>query len=98
MTSDLAEGKSPLTILDEALGQRSAVNLYDCSVQEVLYFINQGHPVMAVTGDREAVVICGYETQSVLVYFPFTGETVKTDMSAAESYFRDYGNCFISYK
>ena len=96
--ADLAKGKSPFEILDEALGEGASVNLYNCSLQEVLYFINQGHPVMAVTGNREAVVISGYETQNVLIYFPYTGETVTTDTAAAESYFRDYGNCFISYK
>ena len=95
---DLERGLNPFEILDAALGENSSVNLYGCSVQEVLYFINQGHPVMAVTGNRDALVITGYERQSVSVYFPYTGETVNTDMSAAESYFRDYGNCFISYK
>ena len=95
---DLAGGRSPFDILDEALGENASVNLYGCSLQEVLYFINQGHPVMAVTGNREAVVISGYETTNVLIYFPFTGETVKTDNAGAESYFRDYGNSFISYK
>ena len=95
---DLESGKNPLEILDGALGEGSSVNLYGCSVQEILYFINQGHPVLAVTGDRSAVVITGYERQSVTVYFPYTGESASTEISAAESWFRDYGNCFISYK
>ncbi len=95
---DLEQGKNPFEILDEALGENSAVNLYGCSVQEVLYFINEGHPVLAVTGDRSAVVITGYERQSVTVYFPLTGESASTEIGAAESWFGDYGNCFISYK
>ncbi len=95
---DLADGKSPYEILNAVIGADSAVNLYGCSLQKTLYFINQGHPVMAVMGDREAVVISGYEIDSVLIYFPMTGETVKTEMAAAESYFAEHGNCFISYK
>lgn len=95
---DLAAGMSPYEIIDNALGERSSVNLYGCTLSEVLYFVNLGHPVLAITGDREAVIINGYDTTSVNVYFPDTGETETLLMDIASQYFERSGNSFVSYR
>ncbi len=95
---DLSSGKSPLAIIDDALGEGASLDLYGCSLQEAEYFVNAGHPVICVSGDRSAVVICGYETDSVSVYQPDTGETVSLSTKEAEEMFRENGNSFISYR
>jgi len=96
--ADLEKGLSPYTIIDNALGEKASVNLYGCTVSEVLYFVNLGHPVLAITGDREAVIISGYDTTSVNVYFPATGETEVLHMDIATQYFERSGNSFVSYR
>ena len=96
-SESLDAGMNPMEIIDEALGEGTAVNLYGCSLSEVLYFLNEGHPVLAVTGDREAVVLTGYDTTSVSIYFPLKGTTEKILMEIAEDYFEGYDNAFISY-
>ena len=93
---DLENGKSPYDIIDTALGGEASVNLYGCTLSEVLYFVNLGHPVLAITGDREAVIIRGYDTTSVNVYFPETGETETLLMDIASQYFERSGNSFVS--
>ncbi|MBR0088004.1 MAG: hypothetical protein IJL98_09735 [Lachnospiraceae bacterium] len=98
VAEDLKQGLSPFEILDRALGAGSAVNLYECTLQEVLYFINKGRPVMAVMGDDTACVICGYETDGIRIYFPETRETTVVDTRTAEGYFLKNNNSFISYK
>ena len=98
VSQDLAAGLSPLDIIDQALGEGSAVSLYGCTLQEVLYFINQGRPVLSVIDDRTAVILYGYDTESVSVYFPASGENLTLGMQDAEAYFKGYSNSFISYK
>ncbi|MBQ6550213.1 MAG: hypothetical protein IJL78_02260 [Lachnospiraceae bacterium] len=95
---DLADGLSPVEIISAALRNFRGVSLYGCTLQEVLYFINAGHPVLAVMGDREAAVITGYDTKSVTVYFPYTGSSEQMETAAAELYFSENHNRFISYR
>ena len=95
---DLESGLDPMEIIDEALYEGAALNLYGCSLSEMLYFVNLSHPVIAVTGDRSAVVIIGYETNTVSLYFPVTGETRTMDNVSAVSFLGRSGNSFISYR
>ncbi|MBR4767642.1 MAG: hypothetical protein IK088_01565, partial [Lachnospiraceae bacterium] len=96
--SKLGAGESPLKILDDAIGDGRSINLYGCSLQEVLYFVNESHPVMAITGNREAVVITGYDLDNVMIYDPVTGETGKQSMNEAAAYFEGLNHLFVSYK
>ena len=98
VNQDLAQGLSPFQIIDNALGSGSSVKLYECSLQEVLYFINKGRPVISVIGDDSACVLCGYDNNSVRIYFPTTGETEQMDTNAAAAFFAKNNNAFISYK
>ncbi len=94
----MEQGTSPFDIIDNALGKNCSLNLYGCSLQQVLYFINEGHPVIGVTGDREAVVITGYDQESVMVYDPFTGITTAMKLKDATAFFEAHANAFISYR
>lgn len=94
----LNSGESPLQIIDNAIGAGSAVNLYGCTLSEALYFVNSGHPVIAITGNRTALVITGYDTDTVSVYNPFGGETEKMKTDKATSYFEELNRIFITYK
>ena len=96
--ADLRNGMNPMEIIDQALYEGAALNLYGCSLSEMLYFVNLSHPVIAVTGDRSAIVIIGYETDAVTLYFPVTGETMSLDNNSAAAYFEQNGNSFISYR
>ena len=56
--------------LQGILTDRKVLNLHRCTLSEVLYFLNLGHPVLAVTGDDSAVLIIGYDSTNVTIYDP----------------------------
>lgn len=98
VSDDLEDGKSPLAIINAAIGEDRAVSLYGCTLQEVLYFVNKGRPVMAILGDRKAAVISGYDTAGVTIWFPDPGNSETLDNTTAEEFFSGNGNAFISYR
>lgn len=94
--TELIAGKSPLTILDSRMNNRG-VNLYGITVQQALYYVALGHPVLAVTGNDTGLLIIGYETTKITVYDPNGGATLEMTMEEAEEYFAGYGYNFVSY-
>ena len=73
------------------------MNLKGCTLEEVLYFVSGNKPVIAMTGDRTAVVIGGYTTTQLTMYNPASGKKETVSRSAYEKIFNDAGNHFISY-
>lgn len=66
-----------------------------CSMMQMLYFIDQGIPVLGYTGEGEYLVLCGFDQYNVTVYNPSTGETYKAGLNDSTEYFRLRGNDFI---
>ncbi len=92
----LLGGNSPYEILKDQLGNR-AVELYNCSVSQVLYYLNLGSPVLAVTGDQAGLVLYGYETNTVTIYDPANGASQTISTKEADALFAGSGNRFVSY-
>lgn len=66
-----------------------------CTMMQMLYFIDQGIPVLGYTGEGEYLVLCGFDQYNVTVYNPSTGETYKAGLNDSTEYFRLRGNDFI---
>lgn len=66
-----------------------------CGMMQILYFVDQGIPVLAYTGKEEYLLICGYDQYNVTVYNPATRETMKVGLNDSTEYFRLRGNDFI---
>lgn len=66
-----------------------------CSMQQMLYFIARGIPVLGYTGEGQYLVLCGYDQYNVTVCNPDTGETYKAGLNDSTEYFRLRGNDFI---
>ena len=75
----------------------TAVNLTGITLDEALYFINKGRPVIAINDKMQAVLLTGYDSFYVTVHDPTTGSTSKVSLSTAEEMFMKNGNIFISY-
>ena len=73
------------------------MNMKGCTLEEVLYFVSGNKPVIAMTGDRTAVVIGGYTTTQLTLYNPASGKKETVSRSAYEKIFKEAGNYFISY-
>ncbi len=88
------EGKSIYNVLQENLD--SPVNLTGCTLDEVLYFVSSGSPVIAMKDNTHAVLITGYDETSVTVIDP-QGQLSKLSIKNAEALFGNVGNIYISY-
>lgn len=88
------EGKSIYNVLKENL--QSPLNLTGCTLDEVLYFVSSGSPVIAMKDSAHAVLITGYDDSSVTILDPH-GNLSKMSLKNAETIFGNAGNIFISY-
>lgn len=72
------------------------INLTGASLSQMFYYINQGHPVMAMKNSSASVLIIAYSNKMIR-YIDSDGlikiETVKN----ASKVFEDVGNVFITY-
>lgn len=66
-----------------------------CSMMQVLYFIDQGIPVVAYTGEGGYLVLTGFDQYNIMAYNPQTKETTKTGLNDATEYLKGRGNDFI---
>lgn len=99
---DTAAALTPLSRhLDGLTGSKSfndGVVILDaggCSMMQVLYFIDQGIPVVAYTGEGSYLVLTGFDQYNVMTYDPQTKETTKTGLNDATEYLKGYGNDFV---
>ncbi len=67
----------------------------DCMLSQVLYFVGQGCPVAAFTGQGGYILISGYDQYNVTLYDPVSGESQKMGLNDASAYFRGLGNDFV---
>ena len=94
LAGSLARGTSPGDILAAVFGSRVRV-LYGCTPGQMYYWLNKDQPVLAVTGDDDALILCGYTTNTVKVCFPLTGEVQEWSSADAEAFFEAAGSRFL---
>ena len=68
-----------------------------CELNQVLYFIDKGYPVIAYT-ENGSVRITGYDTYNVTLTDSATGESYKMGLGDGAAYFQASGNDFICGK
>ena len=94
---DLAQGKTAIQILEENMTGVQVLDLSGCSLDAVLYYVNQDIPVLAILEDGEAVLVTGFNEFNVVIMEPSTGKLYKKGMNDAATWFAENGNHFISY-
>lgn len=94
---DLAQGKTAIQILEENMTGVQVLDLSGCSLDAVLYYVNQDIPVLAILEDGEAVLVTGFNEFNVVIMEPSTGKLYKKGMNDATAWFAENGNHFISY-
>lgn len=73
------------------------VNLSGASLEQVLYFVSSGKYVIGMTGTSAAVVIYGYDTKTVSVFNPASGQKETRSRAEMEKIFHDAGDKYVSY-
>ena len=81
------------------------LDLSGCTLDAVLYYVNQDIPVLAILGGGEggvrrgskAVLVTGFNEFNVVIMEPATGKLYKKGMNDATAWFAENGNHFITY-
>ncbi len=89
------KGSSIMSMLKTHIKQPA--DLTGCTLDEVLYFVSSGKPVIGMLSDSHAVVITGYTTSTVTWLDPVTHKKNTTSLTSAEHTFKDAGYRFASY-
>ena len=95
-TQEEARTKSLVKVLSDNL-DADVLDLSGCSLSDVLYYVSQGYPVMAMTGEGGAVIIMGYDSKNTILYDPKEDRVYKMGMNDSGNMFERAGNRFISY-
>lgn len=83
--------------LEAALGKK-VVSLTGCTLEQVLYFVSQGRPVIGAKADGTTVIITGYDDFGNLILLdPGAEETYFYGPQDSQTMFEEAGNRFVSY-
>lgn len=93
----LTSGKTLYAILEENLPGAQILDLKGCSVEAVLYYVNQDIPVLAVLNDGNGVLIVGFNEYSVGVMNPQTGDIRRIGQKDFAEWMSENGNSFMTY-
>lgn len=66
-----------------------------CTMLQMLYFVDQGFPVIGYTGEGTYLLLCGFDQYNVTIYDPVRRETYKAGLNDSTEYFRVRGNDFV---
>lgn len=73
------------------------IRLTGVPLEDILYYLSKGRPIIAMINLTDAVVIYGYDSFNIMIYNPATGKTVKMGMQDSKQLFEGAGNVFLSY-
>ncbi len=95
-----ASGELLMNIEGLEKGRRIGDGLYildarGCTLNQILYFIGQGIPVVAYADSESYLLLSGYDQYNVTIYNSQTGESSKMGLNDANEYFNRYRNDFI---
>lgn len=93
----LERGSSAFAILEESLTDVQILDLTGCSLDAMLYYVNQDIPVLVTMKDGSAVLLIGFNEKNTVVMNPETGTVYKVGMNDSKEWFEENGNSFITY-
>ncbi len=91
------EAKMPFQQVLKKYTNADVAVLTGASLDEVLYFVWKGQPVLTLKESGDAVVITAYTSGDVIYYDPVRGRSVTVGKEKAEEMFTDGGKIYISF-
>lgn len=95
LPSVVTSGTMDLEELEQGTGKK-AVDLSGCTLDEVLYLVSHGRPVIALT-ENGPVTIVGYDEYNTYLVNPGETEWYYAGMNDSTEMFEKAGNVFVSY-
>ena len=93
----LSKGETVHSILESSLENTRILDLKGCSLDMILYYVNQDIPVLAYLEDGSAVLIIGFNEYNIVLLNPQKGVIEKAGMNDSAKWLEENGNCFITY-
>ncbi len=93
----LDKGYTAVEIMEEAMPGTEILELQGCTLDSVLYYVNQDIPVLFIGDDGEAVLIVGFNDLNTVWMNPENGRVYKVGMNDSKKFFEENGNNFIAY-
>ncbi len=93
----LDAGEDVINILNKSLREERILDLRGCSLDTVLFYVDQDIPVLALMENQEAYLIVGFNEYNVVLMDPKTGKVYKKGMNDSRDMFEKNGNRFITY-
>lgn len=93
----LQRGDTVLEILQDNLEEVEILDLTGCSLDAVLYYVNQDIPVLVLLRNGEAVLLTGFNEYNVVLFEPASGRLYKNGMQDTARMLEENGNSFITY-
>lgn len=93
------DGELSLEACERYMEQYNAhqVDLTGCTLDQVLYVINKGCPMIALTNADHAILLTGYTRTDITYIDPDTGEEQTVGVGEMEKMVQGSGNTFIGY-
>ncbi|MFI3236580.1 MAG: hypothetical protein R3Y47_00970 [Lachnospiraceae bacterium] len=95
--AELEQGLTCQEILSSSMLDYDFLDLTGASMKNLLYYVSQDIPVLALLEDGEAVLITGYNQYNVVIFEPSTGGLYKMGINDASEWFEENGNRFMTY-
>lgn len=93
----LDKGYTAVEILEEAMPGAEILELQGCTLDSILYYVNQDIPVLFIGDDGEAVLIVGFNDLNTVWMNPENGRVYKVGMNDSKKFFEENGNNFVAY-
>lgn len=86
----IGRGETIQSILEENLENTHVLNLEDCNLDSLLYYINLDLPVLVTLKDGNAVLIIGFNEYNIVLMDPNVGEVFKMGMNDSIMWLEEY--------
>lgn len=94
----IGAGSGAVDVLKNNLPDKEILDLQGVSSEDIIFYISQGNPVFAMTGNTSAVLVTGYSSNGALyIYNPDNGATTSMSYEDADRMFYNGGLHFITY-
>lgn len=90
-------GEDAFSILSSVLREEKILNLTGCTLDVVLYYLDQDIPVLAIMENGESYLLTGFNEFNIVLMDPKTGTVNKKGMNDSRELFEKNGNQFITY-
>jgi len=86
----------PAALLEMCSGYKT-LTLTGCTVDDVLYYVSQGSPVLAKYSASKYVIVMSYNSTKIRYLDPVTGQSIAVSRKELSDVFAKQGNIFYSY-